>query len=162
MKKIIALLLCLCMIFCFVGCRAKNTESTPTTVSEVKIDPISLTVTSAEGEKDSIVKVSVDVAENSGFMATLMSITYDKDNLKYVGYEKADVLSDYEFSNKEGELRFICAEEADVTANGTLFNLKFKIIGDKDSEIKIASAEFVNYNEQDVPVNVTNGKITVK
>lgn len=159
MKKIIALLLCFAMVFCFAACGKKKTE---TISSDVKIDPISVKVTSAEGEKDSIVKVSVDVAENPGFMATLMSITYDKDNLKYVGYEKADILSDYEFSNKDGELRFICAEEGDIKDNGTLFNLKFKITGDKDSEIKIASAEFVNYNEQDIPANIENGKITVK
>lgn len=162
MKKIIALLLCFCMVFCFAACGKKDTASSASTQSEVKIDPLSLSVSSAEGEKDSIVKISVDVSENPGFMATLMSITYDKDNLKYVGYEKADVLSDYEFSNNEGELRFICAEDADVKTNGTLFNLKFKIIGDKESEVKIASAEFVNYEEQDVPANITNGKITVK
>jgi hypothetical protein len=150
------------MFFCFVGCGKKDTASSASTQSEVKIDPMELKVTSAEGEKDSIVKVAVEVAENPGFMAALMSITYDKENLQYVGYEKADILSDYEFSKGEGELKFICAEEADVTANGVLFNLKFKVIGDKESEIKIASAEFVNYNEQDIPANITNGKITVK
>ena len=158
MKKIIALILCFVMVFSFAACGKKKGNSE----SEVKIDPISVTVTSAEGAKDSIVKVSVDVAKNPGFMATLMSITYDKDNLQYVGYEKADILTDYEFSNNDGELKFICAEENDVDGNGTLFNLKFKITGDKDSEIKIASAEFVNYDEQDVPTNITNGKITVK
>ena len=157
MKKIIALLLCFAMVFCFVGCKKKGSTKT-----DAKIDPISVSVSSAEGAKDSIVKVSVDVDKNPGFMATLMSITYDKDTLQYVGYEKADILSDYEFSNNEGELKFICAEEGDVSDNGTLFNLKFKVIGDKDSEIKIASAEFVNYNEQDIPTNITNGKITVK
>lgn len=162
MKKIIALLLCFCMVFAFAACGKKDNTSSVATQSEVKIDPITVKVSSAEGEKDAIVKVSVDVSENPGFIATLMSISYDEENLKYVGYEKADILSGYEVSNDHGTVAVLAENDVDVKDNGTLFNLKFKIIGDKESEIKIASAEFVNYDEQDVPVNIENGKIAVK
>ena len=121
------------------------------------------TVGSAEGSKGDIVKIPVKISNNPGFMASLMSFKYDNNVLEYIGYEKGDFLEDYEFSNKEGVLKFLGLEENDVSDNGLLFNLKFEIIADSGkSDIKLEIDDVINYNEQIIKTANENGKITVK
>ncbi len=121
------------------------------------------TVGSAEGAKGDIVKVPVKISNNPGFIASLMSFKYDNKVLEYIGYEKGDFLEDYEFSNKDGVLKFLGLEEEDVSDNGLLFNLKFEIAADSgEFDIKLEIEDVINYDEQIIRTAVENGKITVK
>ncbi len=121
------------------------------------------TVGSAEGSKGDIVKVPVKISNNPGFVASLMGFKYDTKILKYIGYEKGEFLEDYEFSDKDGVLKFLGLEDADVSDNGLLFNLKFEIVADSgESDIKLEIEDVINYDEQIIKTAAENGKITVK
>ena len=123
-----------------------------------------ITLGDDEGEKGDTVKIPVDVSENGGFMASLLNFSYDSSALKYIGYEKGDVLTDYEFSEGDGSLKFLGLENEDVTATGTLFTLKFEILTDskQETEIKLDVEDIINYDEQSLTTTVENGKVTVK
>ena len=128
-----------------------------------------VTVESAEAEADGIVKVPVTVENNPGFTASLVNVTFDGKVLEYMGYEKGDVISDYEFVPKDNSVSILHseAELKDTTKNGTMYTLKFKVIGkagDK-SEVKLNIPEdggFINLEEKDVAPVITNGTVTVK
>lgn len=123
-----------------------------------------ITVGDAEGKKGDTVKIPVDISENGGFMASLLNISYDSSALKYIGYEKGEVLTDYEFSESDGSLKFLGLENEDVTDNGTLFTLKFEILTDskQKTEIKLDVEDIINYDEESLTTSVENGEVTVK
>ena len=124
--------------------------------------PAQITVGSVEGKTGDIVKVSVEISNNPGIGAEMFTFTYDSEAVKYIGYEKGNVLSDYEFSDNNGTLKFLGLENGDVDTNGTLFSLKFEVLGNKGSDIKINVEDVINFDEEDVETTTKNGKITVK
>ena len=122
-----------------------------------------ITVGTAETQKGSIVKVPVNISSNPGFMAALFNFKYDAANLKYLGYEKGDVLTDYEFTDDNGTLKFLCCENNDVKKDGLLFNIKFEVLkGSSETDIKLTVEDIVNFNEESVKVTAKSGKITAK
>lgn len=124
-----------------------------------------ITVEEVTGEKDKTVLVDVKMNSNPGFMASLMDISYDTAVMEYIGYDKGDVIEDYQFEeNEKGLLKFLNLENEDVSKTGTLFTLKFKIKGDSGakSDVKIDITDIINYNEEDIAYKVTNGSVTVK
>ena len=120
-------------------------------------------VGNAKTKKGSIVKVPVNIENNPGFTAALLNFKYDKSVVKYLGYEKGDVLSDYEFVDKDGILKFLCLENNDVDKNGLLFYIKFEVLkGKTETDIKLAIDDVVNYDEESVKFAAASGKITVE
>ena len=124
--------------------------------------PAVITVGSAKGEKGDIVKIPVDISNNPGIGAEMFTFTYDSEAVKYIGYEKGDVLSDYEFADNNGTLKFLGLENGDVDKNGNLFTLKFEILGKKGSDIGITVEDIINFDEQNIENTAKGGKITVK
>lgn len=123
------------------------------------------TVGTASGAKGDIVKIPVSIDNNPGFIASLMNFQYDNTVVKYIGYEKGDFLTDYEFADNNGVLKFLNLEEGneDVKNNGLLFNIKFEILKDSaETDIKLNIEDVINYDEQNIKTAVTNGKITAK
>lgn len=123
---------------------------------------------SVEGTAGKYVSVPVKVAKNEGFMASLFDIRYDSKVLKYIGYDPGDVISDYQFNEADGCLTFLHAENEDVKNDGTLFTLRFEVIGKagdtSDIIIDFSSdvSDVVNYEEESVPCKAKNGTVTVK
>jgi len=142
-------------------------DKTPSSQTSATGGNITVTVESAEAQPGSVVKVPVKVSDNSGFMASLIEISYDGKVLEYMDYEKGDVITDYEFVNGDNKIQFLNAENENTTKNGTMFTLKFRVIGksgDK-SDIKISATDnggFINFDEQDVKPTINNGTVTVK
>ncbi len=136
--------------------------------STVSVIPSDCTISAgaASGSKGKTVRVPVSIAANPGIMAMIFDIEYDSSLLKYSGYSKGNVLSDYEFSENKGKLTFLNVEQNNITKNGNLFFLEFEILSDKaqDCEIKISVRDdgFCNYDEQLIGVKSKNGKITIK
>lgn len=124
--------------------------------------PALITVGSVEGSKGDIVKVPVEISNNPGIGAEMFTFTYDSTAVKYIGYEKGDVLSDYEFSDNNGTLKFLGLEDGDVDKNGTMFTLKFEILDKKGSDIEITVNDIINYDEQSIENTAKGGKIKVK
>ncbi len=121
-----------------------------------------ITIGSVEGKKGDTIVVPVKISNNPGFVASLFSFSYDKDSLEYIGYDKGDFLKDYEFADDKGVLKFLGMEDKDTKTNGLLFNLKFKITAEKDSEIKLATEEMINFDEQTIKLVSKSGKVKVK
>ncbi len=139
-----------------------NTESTES-VKEFAGEA-SVKVGSAEASKDGIVKVPVTIEKNPGFVASLMTFTYDNTVIKYMGYEKGDVIKDYQFDATDNTVKFLNLENEDTDKTGTLFTLKFQVVGDsgKTSDVKLAIEDMINYDEKDIKTEIENGKVTVK
>lgn len=141
---------------------SKDSSGDSTTSSgkaEIKVGTVS-------GKKGQTVRVPVTIDSNPGIMAMLLEFKYDSDVLKYTGYSEGNVLSDYEFAEKDGGLTFLAVESKDVKDNGDLFYLEFEILSDKaqDSavEIIVGDDSISNYDEEFVKVSGTNGKVTIK
>lgn len=122
-----------------------------------------VTVGTVSGSKGDIVKVPVKMSGNPGFVAALMSFKYDTSAVKYIGYEKGTFLTDYEFADNNGVLKFLCLENKDVKKNGLLFNIKFEILKDSaESDIKLDIEDIVNYDEESIKFQAESGKIKKK
>lgn len=149
----------------FKGGNGSEKTDTPSSSQTTGVaGTISIEVGSAEAEADSIVKVPVTVKENCGFVASLMTFTYDNTVLKFMGYEKGDVIKDYQFDTADNTIKFLNCENEDTDKNGTLFTLKFKVTGKAGakSDVKLDVNEIVNYDEKDIESVVTSGTVTVK
>ena len=144
------------------GSSANNSTSKPSTVSE----KAEINVGTVSGKKGKTVRVPVTIDANPGIMAMLIEFEYDKDILTYKGYSEGNVLSDYEFSDKDGKLSFLCVESQDVTETGDLFYIEFEIKSDKVSEtpvkINITDQSISNWDEQFVLAKTTDGKVKIK
>lgn len=125
-----------------------------------------ITVSDVEAEKGTKIRVPVKISGNPGFMACMLELDYDSSSLKYVTYYKGDFLTDYTFEDNDGVLKFIGVEDADVTKDGTLFELEFEVLKDaKDSEISPVDGDntaLCNFDEEKLSVKTSGGKITVK
>lgn len=141
----------------------QTTSSEDKNQSTDKIGNAKITVGTAEGKKGSIVKVPVEISNNPGFMAAMFNFKYDNTVVKYLGYEKGEVLTDYQFVDDKGTLKFLCLENGDVATNGVLFYVKFEVLkGSAESDIELTVDDVVNYNEKSIKTTAENGKITVK
>lgn len=149
----------------FSGDNGDSTDKAPVSAG----GSITVNVGSAEAENGAIVKVPVTVSNNSGFTASLVNVTFDGKVLEYMGYEKGDVINDYEFVPADNAVSILHSEPElkDTTKNGTLYTLKFKVVGKsgEKSEVKLNIPDdggFINLDEKDVVPKITNGTVTVK
>lgn len=156
----VAALALLAGLMAFFYTRANKGESAG------KSGSATVTVVSVSSDVDKTVKVPVELTGNPGAMGFLLRFSYDSEKLEYLNYENGDVLSDCEVSGENGQLSMIGIENQDITKNGTLVYLNFKI---KDgvsgsTEVSVTCDEngICNYNEESIPVQTENGKITVK
>ena len=96
----------------------------------------------------------------------LIEFEYDSKILAYKGYSEGNVLSDYEFSDKDGKLSFLCVESQNVTDTGDLFYIEFEIKSDSVKEtpvkIKITDQSISNWDEQFILAETKDGKVTIK
>lgn len=149
---------------------SKNESTTnPTTSSSSKDDVISgdtvISVGSVSGKVGKKVTVPVSIKGNPGFMAMLLEFNYDPEIVKYKGYTPGDFLTDYQFNDQNGTLRFLTLEDGDVSKNGVLVNLEFEILKEApktDIAIKVAEDSIANQKEQLIIAKGSNGTITIK
>lgn len=124
-----------------------------------------ITVGSVSGKVDKKVTVPVSIKGNPGFMAMLLEFNYDTSVLKYKGYTQGDFLTDYQFNDDNGTLRFLNLEDGDVKDNGVLVNLEFEIVSDSaektDIKLTVASDSIANQKEQLISATGENGTVTI-
>lgn len=164
-NRILAVTMIFVLSFCLLltGCKGKSDKGDKD--AQIKADTF-IKVSSAEGSVGDTVKVPVKISGNPGIMALLIDFGFDNETLKYVGYEKGDVFSDYDISEDGGNLRLMILENEDVKGDGTLLTLEFEILNDdnKETEIKaiIESNSICNYDEELILTEGKNGKIKIK
>lgn len=141
------------------GNGSTNKPATNSKKAEINVGTVS-------GKKGKTVRVPVTIDANPGIMAMLIDFEYDTEVLAYKGYSEGNVLSDYEFSDKNGKLSFLCVESKDVKETGDLFYIEFEIKSDKVKEtpvkIKITDQSISNWNEEFVLAKTTDGKVKIK
>ena len=125
-----------------------------------------ITVESVSAKTGQNIKVPVEFTGNPGAMGFLLQFDYDNEALEYLSFEKGELLTDCEVSDKDGTLRLVSVEDNNVTKDGVLVYLTFKIKDNASgtSEIKLICDEnsICNYDEESIAVKTVNGKVTVK
>lgn len=121
------------------------------------------TVTAAVGDT---VKIPIEFTGNPGAMGFLFDISYDADSLEYISYEKGELLSDCEVSGGDGALKLLSVENEDITDDGVMAYISFKIkdgvSGDFAVKIVCDENSVCNYDEESIAVETSDGKVTVK
>ncbi len=113
LKRIIVTFLCLVLLFSITVIAAPTTTIT---ISNATVMP---------GETTTI---DIRISNNPGIMAMTFCITYDSDSLEYVKYTKG-YLSKYTVKDhpNKGHIIFVNDESSDVSKDGTIISIEFKV-----------------------------------
>ncbi len=165
MKKFLTIILCMIFIFTIVCFSANASQIQPT-----------ITVKDAVGTSGKNIDVQISIADNPGILAMAFCIGYDNTVLEYTGYTKG-YLTNYNVMdhNDKGIVSFVSVEEKDISLNGTIITLKFKIkdtaaLGEYPITILNNNPDkygaelhnsFADSNEQFIVPIVKNGVVTV-
>ncbi len=152
-KKTAALLLSIVILLCF-GITAFAASPT-------------LTVDSVTAGKGDEVDVSISISNNTGFAAMTLSIGYDKEALTYKSFEKG-ILSDYTVKDhpSSGIIRLVNVENGNLTENGKLITLKFKVSKDAGDglhpvTIHLKSGDICDWDLNNLTPEIVSGGVTV-
>ena len=141
-------------------------KSDDKSVSSGKSGDAVITVESVSEKAGKNIKIPVKFTGNPGAMGIFLQFEYDTEALEYLSIEKGELLTDCEVSEQDGTLKLVSVEDNDITKDGVMVYLNFKIKDNATgrSEIKLICDEnsVCNYDEQSVPVKTENGKVTVK
>lgn len=141
-------------------------KSDDKSVSSGKSGDAVITVESVSEKAGKNIKIPVKFTGNPGAMGFFLQFEYDTQALEYLSFEKGELLTDCEVSEQDGTLKLVSVEDNDITKDGVMVYLNFKIKDNATgrSEIKLICDEnsVCNYDEQSVPVKTENGKVTVK
>ncbi len=120
-------------------------------------------VTAKIGDK---VTVPIYVSNNKGFMGLMAKFEYDTSVLKYTGFKKGDVLTDYEVPTKDGVIGLQSVENGDVKKDGVIIYLQFDVIAKNPTttqiDVVIGDHDVGNYSMQYVKTDTIDGSVTIK
>lgn len=131
---------------------------------------ITVTVGDGTARPGNEVTVPVTYAGNEGTFILRLNVSYDADKLVYVGAENGEVFAaDNVILNKVSDgtltLYFEADGNTDVSANGVLANLTFKVVDDEanvgDTEVDVAVEDALNLAEEDIYIQTASGTITI-
>lgn len=112
------------------------------------------------------IRVPVSFKANPGAMGFLLEFEYDTEALEFISAENGELLTDCETAENSGSIRLVSVENEDVTRDGVLAYLNFKIKegASGKNEIKLICDEnsVCNYDEETVAVKTENGTVTVE
>lgn len=164
-KKIIIITAAAVAAAALITCLAVYLVSVFKPASGTGGEPI-LSVGSDSGSAGETVRVPVKFTGNPGAMGFLFDINYDDNSLEYISFENGGLLSDCEISGGSGSLKLLGVEDNDVTADGVIAYLTFRIrdgaSGDLALSLVCGENGICNYNEKSISVKTSDGKITVK
>ena len=143
-----------------------NENDSTVSVPKANKDMTTFIVDNVTAEKGGKVSVPVYVSSNKGFMGVFGKIKYDTSALKYTGYKKGNILTDYEVQETNGEIKFMSVERGDVTKDGVVLYLQFDVVTASTNTtpitISIADNAIANKAEQYVKVDTINGSVKIK
>ncbi len=158
-KKVVTLLLCICLLFQLLVTSAYAMEIRD---GKITVD----TVSALPGET---VVVSIRIEENPGIMSFATSINYDKEALEYVDYYNGEIFNSFTVKNypEKGTLRFVFGAFANVYGDGIMISLKFKIKDDATNtlhKVRISNSkgDFSNSDEDIIIPKASYGGVDVK
>lgn len=142
-------------------------KSKPSGSGNAQTGDFAITADSASASAGGTVRIPVKISGNPGTMGYLLEFDYDETVLTYTSFDNGEVIPDCELSDTDGVIKLVGIAEKDITDNGVLVYLNFKVAdGAKagDTEIKLITDEnsVCNYDEESIVPAVTNGKVTIK
>lgn len=160
MNKPIYFLLALILLFSSIG--MASTALAAGTTTEIKFGEV-------KGKNGDEVTVPVTISNNPGISTFFFVVEYDAENLMFVSADKGEILTSGTFTpvndSKKGKISLPWfTTDGDITENGVIMNLTFKICetanGDYDLTVRYLSQDISNETYMQVDCNVTNGKIS--
>jgi len=152
-------MLCMLLVFNAGLLRAYAADTAQITVSECTVK---------NGEE---AKVVVSISGNTGIWGLKFKVGYDHEAMTLKSVETGEVFAEEEITlpetlDKEKFVFYGSSEDLDnVTGNGTLVTLNFSIDSDaevKDYPVTVELVQAIDEDGNDVDVNTTGSKITVK
>lgn len=130
--------------------------------------PILLEVSSAKGKVGDIVKISVNIGENSTFGAGTFILRYDSEKLELKKSELGEMLKNHEGmesinDEKEGEIILAYITLEDVKEKGEILIAEFKLKEDFEgkSEISLIVDTLMSNAGDEIANKVNNGEISL-
>lgn len=118
-----------------------------------------ISVSSDEVSVGETISVPITIANNQGFCYLRMSFNYDESKLTFLNAENGEV-SDSIFSNNKN-IVFWNADD-DISENGRLVTLKFKVLEDADSyDIQYKCSECYNSNRNFIEAELSNDNVDI-
>ena len=155
-KRVLSLLLVLCMVLTIMPAATAFADGSAKTTISVG------TVSANHGET---VTVDINIRNNPGIVALQFAISYDKTKLEYVGFadKKTDevVVMNGWIIGKEAAVWDNLTAFEDVTADGVILKLKFKVLDAADGMVPVTLTECTagNCNEDPVDVDIVAGGV---
>lgn len=166
MKRTLSIVLTVVMLFAMIPLSSLTAFATSNTI--ISVENVSAIL-------DSTVDVSVSISGNPGIASMGFTLTFDED-LTLVGASNGEAFSEMTLTppaqlKKVGYVndscRFAWLGNENVTENGTILNLKFKVAADaqlnKDCFISITCdhGDVLDDTRTPVDVEISNGKVTI-
>ena len=119
-----------------------------------------LTVTTERSRAGDEVSVDIVISDNPGVMVMVLDFEYDKTRLEYVGHE------DGIFKSWEVNESAVWIGDNDVTDNGTILTLTFKVLEDAPEgtgfvRIAYTPGNIANYDEEEINPALVDGGVEV-
>lgn len=133
----------------------------------------SISISSGEGHEGDTVKLSVSIANNTGFGGISINVNFDKNVLEFVGAECKlaggySEISPAATANADASVNLAYVGIENISANGEIFALSFKIkegvaLGDSALTLVFDDASFAYDGDllKDFTATVSGGKIKV-
>ena len=123
-------------------------------------------VTARAGEE---VDINLNITDNPGFAGLTLTVNYDSDVLEFVDCDLDIISSAVVGDTVPGKIVFACAGVKNISGDGVLASLKFKVKEDVAEGIYPITLSFVNgdafryegYDEIECGAVLTNGAVTV-
>ena len=128
-----------------------------------------ITFGQVSGRAGDEVVVPVKIVNNPGIATFRFRVSYDVNSLEFVSAEKGSVLTSGTMSNttnaEEETMTFLWYSVSNVTGDGEIALLKFKILNENKSEypvtVKYLPEDLLNEDWQQIPYTVNDGKISI-
>lgn len=147
--------------YCYA--RSFDLKVNSTETSEIAQIGIPAGITAQEGDE---ITVPVNIQNNHGIMGYRITVKYNPNDLEIVLADRGDDFKgnfNTSLGNKNGELDLLWSSTDEVVKDGTLFELKFNVITEKNvtSSIEISYSQDDTFDEEykDVIFNCNNGEL---
>ena len=126
-----------------------------------------LSVSSVSAEKGGTVTVNVSLSNNPGIWGIKVKAEYDSSVLQLKSISNGNVFQSSEVMCNEAKGIYIAnsSDFNNVTGNGTLFTIEFKVLDGADAascNVSVKSEKVQNVDGSDVDVSGGSGKVTVE
>ncbi len=146
-------------VFC-KGCSVKIKPSTSNESTVIYADEIS-------AKQNDVFNIPVKMRNNKGIMGYMLHFEYNDSEIEVISVEKTSAfVGNFEnnIGDKNGEFDVLWTGSGAIAENGTVFNLKFKVVTDKEllSIIKVSYSQDDTFNEEYKDVILDCNDIIVK